>query len=302
MSQSEYGQFVQAQGHRVFEMQGALWAEKRKFFFESIPPHHRISVSKVALRRLFLKGAAAIRYTCDVNEGRPSFEYVCSDKDFSLNSLTPEARRRVRRGIESCEVREIEFEFLAKNACPINRNTLLRQHRAGLPWMTDETLWKRYMAACARIPSMQAFGAFVKDRFVGYSMSVIADDYSYLHHTQAFAEDLKYSPINVLTYFVTKQMLARPEIRHVSQGLEPFASLPDVERFKLAMGFEKRTLGRRVVLNPIVKPLFSRPSVWFARKTIGIVRPDLAEDFSTLTVAFRMRKAIPELAGGPQAT
>src|SRR5208283_185203 len=251
MSVEGYARFLEAQGLRVFEAEESLWVEKRKFFLENIPPHRSLHLTGPALRRLFLKGSAVVRYACAAPEGSPSFEYVCSEKPMTLGALAPDARRRVRRGMERCEVRRVEFDLLAKYGFPINHSTLLRQGRPGPALVTDEALWQRYMRACATIPSVEAYGAFVENRLIGFSISVIIQNYSYLHYTHAYTEHLKYSPINVLTYAVTKAMLERAEISHVSQGLEPFVSLPDVERFKLAMGFWKRPVRRRVVVNPI---------------------------------------------------
>lgn len=263
---------------------------KRKFFCESIPQHRQIHLDARALRHLFCRGAAVIRYTCSLQEGDASFEYVCSEKTFSLQSLSPNARRRVRRGFEACDIRRVDFGLLARHGCPINQGTFARQGRIGPPWMTDDTIWKRYMLACASLSNAYAFGAFVKGQFCGFSITVTVDDYAYLFHTQALSEYLKYSPINALTYAVTKEMLAKTEIRHVSQGLESFKALPHVESFKLAMGFRKRSIGRRVVVNALARPLFSAPVVWLAKTTLGTFRPGLAEDIATFASALRTPK------------
>jgi hypothetical protein len=93
--------------------------------------------------------------------------------------------------------------------------------------------------------------------FVDFSIGVVCDDYCYLHHTQAASDELKHSPINALTYFVSKTMRERSDIQHVSQGLESFLGQPQVERFELSMGFRKHPLGRRLVVYPVARPLFS---------------------------------------------
>jgi len=281
MSLEGYARFLEAQGLPVFEAEGSLWVEKRRFFFENIPPHRKLHLSPAAVGRLLLKGCAVVRYACAEPEGAPSFEYVCTDKDFGLQTLAPDARRRVRRGMETCEVRRVEFDLLARHGYAINRSTLLRQGRPGAAQVTEEARWRSYMQACASIPSLEAYGAFLEGRFIGFSISVILENYSYLHHTQAYTEELKHSPLNVLTYLVTKAMLERPQIEQVSQGLEPFLPLPSVERFKLAMGFRKRPLARRVVVNPIARPALSAAGVWLARKALGKRAPGLAEDFAT---------------------
>lgn len=281
--------FLEAQGLRVFEAQGALWTEKRAFFLENFPPHRRAHLDDFGVYQLFARGAAAIRYTCSEEEGESTYEYVCAKDSFSLESLSPDARRRIRRGLESCDVRPVECDLIARFGCAINKSTLSRQGRAGRNLFTEEALWKQYMLACARIPCVEALGAFVKNRLIGYSISVTADDYCYLHHTQAYTEYLKYSPVNALTYSITKMMLERPGINFVSQGLEAFFPQPELERFKLSMGFGKRELCRRLVINPLARPLFSSQAVWLARKTLGAFRPGLAEDLATFSSAFRLR-------------
>jgi hypothetical protein len=285
MNQDTYIRYLEAQGLRVFEAEGALWVNKRKFFYENVPPHRLVHLSPGAIERLFRRGAAAVRYTCAEEEGKKSFEYVCSDKNFSLLSLLPDARRRVRRGLEACEIRPVDFDLLAQYGCAINRSTFARQGRSGVDWMRDEALWSRYMKACSGLPGVYAYGAFVEGRFCGFSISVIVDDYAYLFHTQALSEYLKYSAANALTYAMTKTMLEKAEVRYVSQGLESFNPLPDLENFKLAMGFRKRALGRRVVVNRLARPLFSNPAVWLAGKILRRWRPNLAEDLATFASA-----------------
>jgi hypothetical protein len=36
---------------------------------------------------LFLRGASAIRHTCEEGEGQPTYEYVCAEKDYDLHHV-----------------------------------------------------------------------------------------------------------------------------------------------------------------------------------------------------------------------
>lgn len=294
MDREEYARFLSAQGLRILRFGGELWVEKRKFFFENIPPHRRIHLGRWDASKLFLSGAAVIRYSCDETEGRNSFEYVCEDKTYDLHSLDPNGRRRTRRGLEHCAIRRIDFDLLAECGCAINRSVFDRQGRVGRRLFTDERRWKQYMAACGLLRNVEAYGAFVGDRLCGYSMAVFVDDYAYLHHTHSYAESLKFSPINALTFTVVKGLLQRPEVKRVSQGLEPFVPLPEVERFKISMGFQRRSIGRRVVANPLALPLFSSAAERIARALVKrrSLR-GLLEDFLTFTQALRSERLGP---------
>jgi len=285
-------QLVEAQGAPSLESGSCLWVEKRKFFFESVPPHRPIHLRTRDAARLFVHGAAAIRYTCEESEGTSSWEYICDTPNYDFASLAEDARRRVRRGLESCEVERIDCDLLAREGREINRSVLEKHGRDMQSFLTDEARWKKYMAVCAHLPFVEAYGVFVKRRFCAFSLAAHVDDYAYLLHTHAHTEYLKYSPMNALFFTVTKALLETPGVRIVSQGLESFAERPDLERFKLAMGFRKRALGRRVIVHPFARPIFSKPGAWLAGKVLASLKPGMEDDFATFAEAVRRRRFI----------
>jgi len=291
MSLFDVSRFVAAQGMLCLQGESCLWVEKKKFFFESVPGHRRIRLQPGEASMLFERGAVAIRYTCGEDEGTRSFEYVCDAEEFGMATLAPDARRRVRRGLESCEVRPVSFETLAREGCAINRSVFSRQGRIARSVMTDEPRWARYMTICSELAGMDAYGAFIEGRLVGFSIAVYLDEYCYLFHTHAFSDSMKFNPIYALTYTVMRNALQKPEIKYVSQGLESFLVLPEVERFKLAMGFHKKPLGRRVELSPWARPIFSTPASWVVGRLLRHFRPGLWEDFSAFSDALRARRA-----------
>jgi len=152
----------------------------------------------------------------------------------------------------------------------------------------DDQLWKKYMLACKSLSNVEAYGAFIEGQLCGFSMTVLVDEYAYLHHTHCYTESLKYSPINALTFLVVKEMLRRPGISCVSQGLESFASLPDVEQFKLSMGFRRRPLGRKIVIHPLARPVF----VLLGKASVQRLLPkqrmtSLLQDFQTFSASLQ---------------
>ena len=290
MTTLDISRFAGAQGMNAVQGESCLWVEKRKFFFESVPGHRRIRLAPGEAKWLFRRGALILRYTCDEDEGSPSFEYVCSDKNFSLATLAPDARRRVRRGLEACEIRPVNFGVLASEGCAINRSVYGRQERVLESALTDERRWARYMTVCSELSGLDAHGAFVDGRLIGFSITAYVDEYCYLFHTHAYSDYMKLSPIYALTFSVMQKAFARPGIRNVSQGLESFLDLPEVERFKLAMGFRKKALGRRIEISPLVRPIFSPPGAWIVGKLLRKFRPGLWQDFCTFTHALQARR------------
>jgi hypothetical protein len=185
-------------------------------------------------------------------------------------------------------VRRVDCKLLSEEGCAINRSVLARQGRhMPVSFLTDQVLWKKYMVVCESLPFVEAYGAFVEDRLCAFSLALLMDDYCYTYHPYASTEYLKHYPMNVLIYSIVRTMLDRPSVSCVSYGLESFASRPTLERFKLAMGCRKRPIGRRVLVHPLARPVFSRPGAWLAQKVLQRVKPGLVEDFATFSRALR---------------
>lgn len=272
-----YKLLAEAQGGRFFRTRSALWFETRRWVFDSAPPHRRVSLDRVEANHLFRRGAAVIRYTCDPADGAPSFEFVCDDKDFGIHSLAADARRRVRRGLSSCAVRQIGFDLLANEGAAINRSVLERQGRSKKSFLAADEQWKAYISLCGTAANLKAFGAFVDGRLGAFALTVLVDGYCYLYHTHAHSAYLKHSPMNALIFTITSEMLKDPQIACVSQGVEPFLTRPDLEHFKLAMGYRKRPIRRQILVNPVLRPLLSRSALRIAEPILRHSRPQWLE-------------------------
>jgi hypothetical protein len=288
ISLEDLRRFASAQGMKIVEGESTLWVEKRQFFLESMPQHRRVHVSRAEVARLFLRGSAVIRYTCDEAEGSPSFEYVWDDKNYGLESLHKDAKRNVRKNLDACSVRRVPYDLLRSEGLAINQSVFARQgRRMPKSFLTDDGLWRKYLDVCETLPFVEAYGAFIDDRLCAFSLVLLMDGYCYTYHPFASAESLKHYAMNVLIYSIVRTMLDRPEIQCVSYGLESFVPHPTLERFKLAMGCRKRPIGRRVLINPLARPIFSSPGTWITGKLLQTFKPGLTDDFEKLSRALQ---------------
>ncbi len=251
MDRIGFASFLSAQGFQIIKAGDELWVEKRRFFLENIPPHRRIHLSGWDAAKLFLCGYALLRYSCEETEGRSSFEFVCEDKEYGMKALTEAAAWSTRKGLKKCTVRRIDFDLLGEQGCAINRSVFARQGRVGLPVYTEPRLWKAYMAACKAFSEIEPYGAFAEGRLCAYVLTVPVEEYVYFYHPFAETESLKLCAMNALVFTVVQTLIQRPEVKRVSYGLEPLDPLPGLERFKHSMGFRKRNIGRRLVVNPL---------------------------------------------------
>ena len=280
-----YRFLADAQGGRFFQTGSALWFETRRFVFDSAPAHRLVVLDRGEANHLFRSGAAIIRYTCGSAEGSPSFEFICDDRDYGFHSLAADARRRVRRGLDSCAVKPIGMDLLASSGAAINRSVLERQGRGKGSFLVEDAQWKKYLNLCGTFSNVEAFGAFVEGRLCAFALAALLDDYCYLYHTHGHSDYLKQSPMNALVFTITREMLKRPEVVCVSQGVEPFLARPELEHFKLAMGYRKRPIRRQMLVNPVLQPFLSRPVRWAAERMLRGSRPQWLEGFSRIVNA-----------------
>lgn len=269
MDAEAYSRFLAAQGMPTVRAGGHLWVEKQSFCLESIPPHARIRLSSADAWKLFLRGYLVLRYTCDELEGSLSKEYVCEDREYSLESLDVKARNKVRQGLKNCVVRQIEFSDLKRNGWAINQSVFQRQDRVGPEFLRDPLRWEQYVANCQKTPDVEVFGAFVGAELCAYTLIVRVEDYAYTYHPFASTAYLQFRPMNALIFWVTQRLMQTPGVRRVSYGLESLTPHPALEEFKAGMGFHGLPIGRRIQLNPLARPLVSGQAVSFMRQVEG---------------------------------
>ena len=269
MDRIGFASFLSAHGFQIIKAGDELWVEKRRFVLENIPPHRRIHLSRWDAAKVFLRGYAVLQYSCEETEATSSFEFVCEDKEYGMKSLTKNVRWSVRKGLKNCTVRRIDFDLLGEQGCAINCSVFARQGRVGLPVYTEPRLWKAFTAACKAFPEIEPYGALAGGRLCAYLLTVPVDEYVYFYHPFAETESLKLCPMNALVFIVVQTLIQRPEVNRVSYGLEPLDPLPELERFKHSMGFRKRSIGRRLVVNPLALPFLTRPAQRLAQVLFG---------------------------------
>ncbi|MCU1307198.1 MAG: hypothetical protein JWN45_1893 [Acidobacteriaceae bacterium] len=292
MDRHDYVRFAQAQGLRTLNMDGELWIMKRVFFGESAPPHRRVQLTAWQAAKLYLQGAVVIRYTChDVKERTNSFEYICDDKNYDLGSLKDSKARLTRQGLKNCVVRQVDFGLLAEEGCAINQSVFLRQGRPGLPSLSRPDLWKKYMNLCSSFKDIEAWGAFFQDKLCAYMLLVTVDEYAYIFHPYSTTAFLQYRPMNALVFTVLKQFLKRPGVARVSYGLEPFTNKSTLDQFKVDMGFRRQPICRKILINPLARPVVSRAAQRIAERLLLRAPQSLfLHDLVVFSQAFQERR------------
>lgn len=261
-----FRRFLERLGHRVIESESGWWFNAGPGFYESIPPSALISPSKEEIRRLLWRpGVLGIKYYTEAEGarlGRPSHIYVVENKSYDLSHVQSKVRRRMKRHLDQCEVRQFDFDTLYASGMPLNQDTLVRQKRADSLFGTPEG-WRRFCQAGRDVEGAQVWGAFVGGELAAYMMSFIIDGCCNCLYQMSRTKYMDQCVNHVLTFCATQNMLKQPGIHCVSQGHETVREIEGLDTYKIRMGFARRPLRQVVRLHPAVRAaLMSPPGKW----------------------------------------
>jgi hypothetical protein len=269
MTEGQFAEFFLRQGQRVIETKTCFWYSHRPFLYMSLPYYRAVSPSGSELARVLLGGpAAALRFPTDLDKGPNQIGIlVCTDRDYDLGSLHKKSRTATRRGLESCKVEPFDFAYLAQHGHGLNEETFQRQGRS-LQSMT-EAQWRRFCEAASEMPGFEVWGAWVKGHLASFAVLAFVQGWLFFQWESSATEYLPYNPNNALTFVVTKSKLSEPRVACVCYGAESAITVL-LDRYKLRMGYQRKVLGERIVLNPLLQPVLSlggrRIIHWAARK------------------------------------
>lgn len=258
MSTEGYAHFLRSMGHQVRKSGQVYWFDAHPHIYMSFPFQQLVDQDAVDWKKVLQGDGWAARFPCQLNIGRASYRAVVDNPGYDLQSLASKARNQTRRGLESCEVRPLDFQELLADGITLNRETLERQGRKA----TDDfdLYWKRYYAEAAKAEGGHAWGSFVDGMLASYLIAFVMEDVSHVLIVRSSQAYLKRYPNNALIYEYLRYMLHGGLVREVSIGLESIQEgMDSLDHFKLGMGFRKEPVGQRIVLKPWLSRLIRPP-------------------------------------------
>lgn len=252
--------FLRAIGHRVVSTETTAWFDASPWFFLSAPSHRECLPSEEEIRSVLGNfPCAGLRYAAPPGSvGKPSYQIVCDDPGFGLESLSANVRSKVRRGLKRCRVEPISFDRLAELGGRLHEDTLSRQARSG---KYDPDRWRTYCSAAARTPGMEAWAAWHDEALAAFLVSVSFEESVEFLLARSSTEHLGAYPNNALLFTITEEMMVRRKIPEITFGLESLEPVGPLDQFKFGMGFRQRELCQRVVFHPVLRTLLQPSSV-----------------------------------------
>lgn len=258
MNAEVFSEWLGRRGIRVLRTDSSYWHDQGLRVFQAFPYHRTVDPSADELRGL-LRGnkAAALRYSAPIESsvGAVSYHVVLDQPGYSLDKLSGNARRNVRKGLAYAEVQRIPLARLAGEGWKLQSETLERQGRAKAE--TQER-WQRLCLSAEDLPGFEAWAALHEGRMVSSVLAFTCDDWVSILYAQSATNQLKHRVANALLFSISQEMMSRPSISQILHGMHSLDALGSVDEFKFRLDYEPRLVRQRVVLNPLLSPLLGR--------------------------------------------
>ena len=196
------------------------WIFYKKGIISRVPPYREITVDKKALFNHF-KGAFYIRWDSDFdNTDNPNYYHVIKDSGCAIESLPPKTRNQIRRCLENCEIKRVNFQFIVDNGgYEVYASEYRRYEKNGHASVAKpKKQWAEGMEEAAR--RGQEFWAVICDnKVIAYSIcwrkeahiDLVTWKVDYENYNQLY-------PSYGLVYSMCDYYLAQEGVRYVDDG------------------------------------------------------------------------------------
>jgi len=285
MSGNDFAAFLARLGHQVRETESGAWYDASRWFLLGIPSHELRQPPDAELKALWRGRTLGARYTTPLSApGRMSYQIVCDDPAYGLETLSANTRSKVRRGLKRCEVRATPAAEIALHGRQAHEDTVARQDRAGI---LAGRAWQTFWSAVGETPGMETWGAWCDDKLAAFLVTMRFGDSVEFLLARSRDDTLGNYPNNALLFTLTEEMLVRRKLREITFGLESLEPVGPLDQFKFSMGYRTKPLRQRVVFHPVLAAVLRTPTVrglclrWgeagtgrgvFWRKAAGLLR------------------------------
>jgi hypothetical protein len=260
MKLETFAEYLKLEGKKVISGRDYIWYSVGKGFYQSFPFHKPIYPSwREMVKVLFGGPAIGLRFQTDdpKYKGWESFIYIADKGSYALEKLSTNTRSKIRRGLKHCRIGQIkDFNYFCTYGWQLNLDTLKRQNRS----ITKETerCWNCLARMVGTLPGLEVWGAWVEESLASFVVCFKVEDCCNLMMFRSATNYLRFYPNNALIYSVVTEMLSRNDIALVSFGLESIKNIEGLDTFKISMGFQKRFIYQKIVLNPLIGWCFNK--------------------------------------------
>jgi hypothetical protein len=268
--------FLRLRGRRLVEAGGVFWTEfdLGSRYFMSLPDH-ALPASSVTEIDGMLKSvnALAARYPSLSRPGLESGIYLIRDKQFSQLNVHKNIRKRVRQGLNACEIRPVTATELLVQGLQCNLDTMNRQGRFNKEFGIPEN-WKRFVDAAFQMPAVCVYGAFIEGELAAYILGCYDDGWMHLLYQNSRTDMLKSSPNHALAFFAIRTSMDDDRVNAVCCGPKAVLRTEGLDEFKIRMGYNLEPQQVAVQFHPSIAPVLTSAPVVNGLQFLRRIRPE----------------------------
>ena len=292
-------EFFDRLGHKIIHSSNACWYEVQPGVLLSIPYYKLVEPTEQELQELIKSHKLqAIRFPTTLNNyGFISNIVINTNVNYDLTSLHQKARNQTRRALESCTVKQVDFDFLREHGLPLNIDTAQRQGRESQYAYSD--YWQKFCGAAKVVEGVSAWGSFIDGQLAAFLVAVEAGDWVewIVNHSSTVLRN-KY-PNNALAFTAAQYFFQTKKCVGICYGLGSLEPTPELDHFKQRMGWRLEPVKQRLVFanklalaaaiaqEPFLKLIGGLfPKSYKIRKTFAMIRlyRKQTADIPTITV------------------
>ena len=256
---SALARFLELRGRRIIRACDAVWYTIPDRFLMSLPYQAMLDPEPAELRRLIREThMLGARFPSTRWTGLEAGLYVMRRREYDLESVHPKHRPRVRRGMQTFDVRLATADELLAQGQVLNLNTMARQGRYD-PEFGEKRRWETLVEAAFACSEVSIPAAFAGSRLAAYMVTCREHGWLHILHQMSRQEDLPNFPNHVLTYSVTKQAFADNLLDAVCYGYVPLFAADGLHEYKLRFGYEMIPHQSVIQLHSAFGPALNNP-------------------------------------------
>ncbi|MEW6602337.1 MAG: hypothetical protein AB1499_15300 [Nitrospirota bacterium] len=244
-------------GYKVHYNKGVWWQEYAPFFYK--PVLHLQKLSPTETNPKFFRSFLGFKHlVVDDRTANGTWPMMVLPeaklKDYSISTIDPSKRGRVRKGLKLTEVTRIEdIEAVIGDIKEICISTAIRTGHGLPPTYYSEKFeeWRAWITKELSQPKREWWGAFNEGRVIAYIYSVQIDDTMFMYTAKSHTEHLEKCPNDALIFTFLNYCRELPDCRQVIFG-DGGPTAPTVNTFKIRLGFEEILMPVYARYNPLV--------------------------------------------------
>jgi hypothetical protein len=204
-----------------------------------------------------------VNYLVASNGNHPvnAWLYLCRDQSYSLDKLSKEARRDVRRAERKLRIEPVEWNSLLDRGLTAYSDTFTR---TGF-WDGAIKQFRLHIQDFSRNPAHYALGAWKDDTLLAFMTLVAVDDWVEIVGSYSQTANREFCPNNGLAHQVLNYFLVERGFRTISYGINSIEEgnrTTGLHFYKTRVGFEAHPVHRVFVLHPFLRPMANRVALW----------------------------------------